>query len=318
MTGGTGFIGSALVKSLLSSNHEVIVFDDNSRGSINKLKGYSDRITIINGDVRKPEEVARAAEDCDNIFHLAFINGTRFFYEKPDLVLDVGIKGAFSTIESAKNNKINTYVLASSSEVYQTPKNIPTNETERAIIPDIINPRYSYAGGKLISELLAINLLRDTNVRTLIFRPHNVFGPDMGFEHVIPELMKKLFVNTDGWSKKECRIKLQGDGNESRSFCYIDDAINQIMVMFNNGENRNIYHIGMDKEITINHLVQDIAKILEIKIKIDTGEKPIGGTSRRCPNIEKIKSIGYNKIDNYHKGLKKTINWYKNYYANNE
>ena len=84
---------------------------------------------------------------CDTIFHLAFINGTKYFYEKPELVLDVGLKGALNSLEAAEKHKVGTYILASSSEVYQQPENIPTSESERAIIPNVLNPRFSYAGG---------------------------------------------------------------------------------------------------------------------------------------------------------------------------
>ena len=318
ITGGTGFIGSALVKRLIARGDELVIFDNDFRGSKQRLEDYSKKIKLVNGDVRKPNEVLKAVKGCDSIFHLAFVNGTRFFYEKPDLVLDVGIKGAISTLEAAIKSKVKTYVLASSSEVYQEPTHVPTKENERAIIPDVLNARYSYAGGKLISELLAINYLRKTNIRTLIFRPHNVFGPDMGFEHVIPEIMKKLYMATDGWSKKTCNITIQGDGNDTRSFCYVEDAIDQIVEIFNNGQKDNIYHVGMDAERSINDLIKDLGVILGVIINIVPGEKPIGGTSRRRPDIGKVKSLGYNHEDHYKDGLIKTVNWYKDYFTNSK
>ena len=108
------------------------------------------------------------------------------------MVLDVGVKGAINTLEVAKDIWIKKYILASSSEVYQKPEILPTTENAAILIPDVTNPRYSYAGGKIISELLTLNYLRETNIQHAIFRPHNVFGPQMGFEHVIPELIKKI------------------------------------------------------------------------------------------------------------------------------
>ena len=85
-----------------------------------------------------------------------------------------------------------TLVLASSSEVYQTPPQVPTDESAPLVVPDPLNPRYSYGGGKIISELMAINYGRKYFERVLIFRPHNVYGPDMGFEHVIPQFALRL------------------------------------------------------------------------------------------------------------------------------
>ncbi len=316
VTGGSGFIGSSLVRRLLSLDHEVIVFDDFSRGSKERINDIIDKIKIINGDVRDKNQVMKAMKNCDNIFHLAFINGTRFFYEKPGLVLDVGIKGALSTVEASIKHLPEKYILASSSEVYHQPEKIPSDEFEKAIIPDILNPRYSYAGGKLISELLTINYFRDTEIKDLIFRPHNVFGPNMGFEHVIPEIMKKLFHSTNGWNKKECDLVIQGNGTDTRAFCYIEDAVDQIISILNKGKKGNIYHVGMNEERSIIDLIFDIGKILELSISIIPGEKRIGGTSRRCPNIDKVLSLGYNKFDNYFEGLKQTVIWYKEYFNN--
>ena len=207
--------------------------------------------------------------------------------------------------------------MASSSEVYNQPLNIPTNELERAIIPDIHNPRFSYAGGKLISELLTINYLRETNIKDLIFRPHNVFGPNMGFEHFLPEIIKKIFIASDSFQNDECLIKIQGSGQETRAFCYIDNAIDQLIYIMDSGIKGEIYNIGMETEKSINEVISDISKILNIKINIVHSDVLEGSTSRRCPDISKIKSIGYKKIDSYFSGLNTTVEWYKNYYLDN-
>ena len=85
-----------------------------------------------------------------------------------------------NVLDACISNKIEDLILASSSDVYQSPKEVPTSENVPLIVPDLLNPRYSYGGGKLISELLAINYGRSHFERVVIFRPHNVFGPDMG------------------------------------------------------------------------------------------------------------------------------------------
>ena len=103
------------------------------------------------------------------------------FYTKPELVLDIGIKGIVNVIEASISKGIKDFVLASSSEVYQTPPVVPTSENVPLVVPDPLNPRYSYGGGKIISELMAINYGRKYFDRTVIFRPHNVYGPDMGW-----------------------------------------------------------------------------------------------------------------------------------------
>ena len=311
LTGGSGFLGSSLARRLLKEGHSLVILDDCSRGKLNRIEDILDRVVFIEGDIRHEQTVIEAARGCNAIFHLAFVNGTRFFYEKPELVLDVGVKGALNTIQASIENNVETYVLASSSEVYHQPLQIPTPETERLLIPDVLNPRFSYSGGKLISELLTINMMRKLPIRDMIFRPHNVFGPDMGFEHVIPEIMEKLKVATLGWDKKDVKISIQGSGLETRAFCFVEDAVDQIMTIYRKGKKGNIYHVGFDEEITIKKLIDYIAQILDLNVIVNPSELKSGSTTRRSPDISKIQKIGYSKVNNFYKGLKEAVFWYK-------
>lgn len=310
ITGGTGFLGSALAIRLVKLGYKVSIFDNNLRGSLNKIKNILDQIEFVEGDIRDPEKVKKVTHGIDIVFHLAFINGTKFFYEKPELVLDVGVRGALNILDSSLDSKVKTFIMASSSEIYNKPTNVPTNEHERAMIPDIKNPRFSYAGGKLISEILTLNYLRRTKIRDLIFRPHNIFGPDMGNEHVIPELIRKIFLASNHLKNKKCSIEIQGTGKETRAFCYVDDAVEQLVCMLKNGMKGELYNIGMQKEININKLIEDISNLLEINVEVLSSNLLRGSTTRRCPDTTKIKSIGYKESDNYYLGLGKTINWY--------
>ena len=128
----------------------------------------------------------------DAVIHLAYVNGTKFFYSKPTVILDIAVKGIINVIDACKKKKIKELYLASSSEVYQTPQKIPTDENESLKVPDIYNPRYSYGGGKILTELMGVHFGRKFFKKLVIFRPHNVYGPDMGNEHVIPEFIKRF------------------------------------------------------------------------------------------------------------------------------
>ena len=128
VTGGTGFIGSALVRRLLRDGHRVRVLDDNSRGSARRLRDVERDIEFVSADVRDPQAVIDAARGVDSILHLAYVNGTEFFYTKPALVLDVGVRGMLNVLDACRRHGIRELVLASSSEVYQTPPGIPTAE----------------------------------------------------------------------------------------------------------------------------------------------------------------------------------------------
>lgn len=310
VTGGSGFIGSNLVKRLVREGYRVRVFDNNFRGSRLKLGETMNDIDFYEGDIRNFDQVSQAFIGMDTVFHLAFINGTKYFYEIPETVLEVGVKGAMNTLDAAVANHVQRFILASSSEIYHEPVTIPTPETERAIIPDVMNPRYSYSGGKLISELLVINYGRKHDFETMIFRPHNIYGPDMGSEHVIPEFIQRMSEISEGFQKERLDFPIQGSGKETRAFCYIDDFVDGVMRMLDAGQSGEIYNIGNDNEVTIEHLAYQVAELLHLNIRITHHDLQKGGTPRRCPDLRKLKQLGYQPQVSLKDGLLKTIEWY--------
>ena len=313
VTGGSGFLGSSLIQELIKGPKKIVVFDNNFRGSFKKFKYQDNKVTLFKGDIRKSSDISKAIKDCDEVYHLAFINGTKNFYESPELVLDVGINGILNILKIIREKKIKKFLFASSSEVYHKPKKFPGQENEHLVIPNPQNPRFSYSSSKIIGEVLTLNYLRNTKIKHFIFRPHNIFGPQMGFEHVIPEILKKIYLASNKFKKKRCVIKIQGNGSETRSFCFIDDAAKQIIRINKKGKNKEIYNVGQTFEISILKLIKDISKIIGIKIKVKPGKLTRGSVLRRCPDIKKIKKLGKND-NNYYFGLRKTINWYKNFY----
>ncbi len=304
VTGGTGFIGSNIVKLLIKKNCNVIVFDNNSRGGLGKLKHFNKKFKFIKGDIRDKKKVLSACKNVDAVIHLAYVNGTKYFYKHPIKILEIAIKGILNIVESCIEKNIKELYLASSSEVYQTPNKIPTDENEMLKIPDIYNPRYSYGGGKILTELIGINYGRKYFKKLIIFRPHNVYGPDMGNEHVIPELINR-FKNLKGRN-----FKIQGTGKEIRSFIYIDDFIDAFNLIIKKGKHLSIYNIGTSEKINIKFLTNKISKILNKKIKIISSPIQKGGTKIRLPNILKIKKLGFKQKYRIVEGLKKTISFY--------
>ena len=311
VTGGSGFVGSGLVKALVKAGHSVRVLDDNSRGSPRRLAEVAKDIEFVAGDIRDAAQVEKATQDMDEVHHLAFVNGTEFFYSQPDLVLDVGVRGMVNVIDACRKHGVGTLVLASSSEVYQTPPKVPTDETAPLAIPDPLNPRYSYGGGKLISELMAINYGRKYFNRVLIFRPHNVYGPDMGWEHVVPQLAVRLNAAAKAQASGTLRLDIQGTGKETRSFCFIDDLVAGVMVMREKGEHLGIYHVGTMEEVTIADLAHRIAGIYGREITLAAGKPAPGGTPRRCPDISKLAKLGYKPRVPLSEGLRPTLDWYR-------
>jgi nucleoside-diphosphate-sugar epimerase len=310
VTGGSGFIGSGLVKALVKAGAQVRVLDDNSRGRPRRLTEVANDIEFIGGDIRDADTVTRAAKGMDEVHHLAFVNGTEFFYSQPDLVLDVGVRGMINVIDACRAHNVGKLILASSSEVYQTPPQIPTGESAPLSVPDVLNPRYSYGGGKLISELMAINFGRKYFERVLIFRPHNVYGPDMGWEHVVPQFALRLKALAGKQPQGSLRFDIQGTGEETRSFCFIDDLVAGVMVMREKGEHLGIYHVGTTEEVAIADVARRIAAQAGRAIEIVPGTLAAGGTPRRCPDISKLSGLGYKPRVPLDEGLKPTVDWY--------
>ena len=310
VTGGSGFIGSSLVKALVRAGCSVKVLDDNSRGAPRRLKGLEKDIEFIAGDIRDAAAVEKAALGMDEVHHLAFVNGTEFFYQSPELVLDVGVRGMINVVDACRKNGIGNLVLASSSEVYQTPPTIPTDESVALVVPDPLNPRYSYGAGKLISEIMAINFGRKYFERVLIFRPHNVYGPDMGWEHVVPQFALRMQALAERQPSGRLRFDIQGSGKESRSFCFVDDLVAGVMVMRDKGEHLGIYHVGTSEEVTIADLAQRIAKQAGREIELIPGKPAPGGVARRCPDISKLARLGYKPRVPLSAGLRPTLSWY--------
>jgi len=302
VTGGSGFIGSAIVKYLVKRKYNVVVFDNNSRGKSRRIKDVNNKISFIKGDIRDKKKLLSINKKIDTVIHLAYINGTKFFYEKPFEILDIAVNGYLNILEFCKIKKVQNLFLASSSEVYQNPNKIPTDENEMLKIPDIYNPRYSYGGGKIFSELYGLYFAKKYLKKFIIFRPHNVYGVDMGNDHVIPEFIirfKKIGKKKD--------FLIHGTGNEVRSFIHIDDFINGFDKIFQRGKNTEIYNIGTTEKVKISHLAYLISKIYKKKIKIIRSKLPKGSPSKRCPDIKKIKKLGFKQKISLRDGLKNII-----------
>jgi len=298
VTGGAGFIGSHIVRYFCSKGFEVRVFDDFSRGSNSRLSDLFDQIEVIEGDIKNSKELVEASRDIDTLVHLAFVNGTENFYKYPNLVLDVAIEGILSIKEAIKKNEINDVMLASSSEVYQVPSIFPTPEEIEFSVPSLNNPRFSYGLGKIIQEFYLYHMSVELQNLT-IFRPHNIYGFDMGNLHVIPELFNKAMIarNSEG------KLEIQGDGSQTRSFCYISDFISAFDVIFANRSGKEVFNIGTSEEVTISHLAQEIALIAEIELSSSNTSLPVGGTNRRVPDITKIENLGFRQQVSLKNGL---------------
>jgi nucleoside-diphosphate-sugar epimerase len=305
VTGGAGFVGSALAHRLVAEGHEVTVLDRFSRGKQHRVPKEAE---IVKGDIRNLFDVEVAARHADVIWHLAYVQGTQTFYADPKDVIDVALHGIVNVLDCCEQWQGKELFLVSSSEAYQTPPEgmFPTDETVPLSVPDVTNPRYSYGGGKIASELATLayaqaGLLK----RAVIVRPHNIYGPDMGVDHVIPQFALRMM------ELKGRKFPIQGTGKETRSFCYISDCIDGLMRLYGQGEDREVYHLGNPfEEYAIEDLALEVADWFGVEIDVIPGELPKGSPTRRLPDISKLAELGYDPKVSLVEGLRATLRWY--------
>ncbi|BCI51731.1 nucleoside-diphosphate sugar epimerase [Mycolicibacterium litorale] len=310
VTGGGGFIGAYLVKRLVRDGWDVAVVDTMVRGHASRFAEVADDVQLFTCDVRDEQALEQAFAGADVVMHLAAINGTENFYKRPELVLDVGLRGALAVVNAGRTADVPDLVVASTAEVYQTPAVVPTPETVSLTLPDSLNPRYSYGGSKIVSELIAFNYAREHYNRVQVFRPHNVYGPDMGWKHVIPQFITRAVLGKDRKLTGPTPFEIQGDGSETRAFCYVDDIVEGILTMYSSGGHREIYHIGNDEEVSVLDLARRVGEALNLELDIQSGQPAVGGTPRRCPDISKMRGLGYRPKVDLNEGLRRTIDWY--------
>ena len=314
ITGGAGFIGLKLTKELLKNyRNKVYIIDSLINNSENKkflnvLKNK--KVKLIKKDLNHISSLK--IYDFDYIFHFAAVLGVKNVIDNPYTTLKENILSTISLINfSKKQKKLKKICFASTSEVYAYSLKsklvkYPTPENIDFLISKDFNPRTSYLLSKVVGEYL----MNYSGLNFVIFRPHNIFGPQMGFRHVIPQLTKKILQ----YSKNKIIIQ---NAKHKRTFCDINFAIDLILRISHSKNSRNsTFNIGSpDNEISIIDLAQKIKKILNSKKKlISSNIKKFNSPEKRKPDMKR--SLRYSKIKhNFEKGLKETVMWYKEYYT---
>jgi nucleoside-diphosphate-sugar epimerase len=321
VTGGAGFIGFHLANYLWELGYSVTILDDFSRGqNDSEIADFTakQRVHCISADMTEKYFYKELAGRYDEVYHLAAVNGTKNLYIFPEKVLRVNILALMSMLEWANKENCGKFLFTSSSEAYAGTiaeygdryDYIPTKETIPLAINDLFNPRFSYGGSKLIGELLTINFLNAKNVPFSIVRYHNIYGPRMGFDHVIPEFCRRVFDKADPF--------IVFGGDETRSFCYVKDGVMATKaVMGADKTNSRIIHIGNSaEEIRIIDLASMLLNILNHKVKLDIQAAPKGSVKRRLPDTDKLKELtGFSARIALKDGLKITSEWYMNNFS---
>lgn len=265
-------------------------------------------------DLTELDRYSEMDSDYDQIYHLAAIVGVKKVTENPVLTIKVNSLSTIYLLEFIKDLLKNPKLLFTSScENYASSLkhyniDIPTPENIALCIEDINNPRWSYASSKILGEIACLHYAKKYNFNTTIIRYHNIYGPRMGTQHVIPEFILRL--------KKEPKKFEMFGGYQYRSFCYVEDAAKMTIKLMNNQKaNNKVVNIGNDNYIKISSIAKKLFHLIKIAPEVIEKGAPEGSVEKRKPDLTLIKKLGsFISEVPFEEGLKRTYKWYvKNY-----
>jgi len=315
--GGAGFIGMNIVKELAEKgNYNITIGDNFSRGKKDEYLNSiieNNNIKVVSADFTDPSSFKELESDYDYVYMLASVVGVEYTQKIPNELIRINTALIFNTLEWIKHTDCKKLLFTSTSECYAGTieafnYEIPTSEDVPLCIDDITHPRFTYAVTKMLGESGFMNYSKIYGFECTIVRYHNVFGPRMGFKHVIPQVIQRFL-------KEEDPFKVFGH-NQTRSFNFIDDAVSgTIGAMESKNTNGEIFHIGdMNSEITIEELVHFIGDLMNYKGTYERQKAHSGSVSRRCPNTQKAERVfGYKPLINWKDGVSRTVDWYIDY-----
>ena len=296
VTGCGGFIGKYLIQRLLH-NESFLVYGVDRQEKLEAIESSGfipipamDRFIPLSIDLTRQEECLDLPE-VDFVYHLAAINGTSLFYKIPWDVFYNSSASTLNMINRFKASKqLKRFVYTSTSEVYASlvdgnPEMCPTPEDVGVGFLDVLNSRWSYGGAKLAGEIALLAAGKQFGIPFSIIRFHNVYGPDMGLDHVIPD-----FINRG----KQGVFELYGSENQ-RSFIYIADAVSATLKIAESGAALNkIIHVGTMDMISMRYLAQKIMSLANWSGEVIEFPSPIGSTLARCPDTTFLNTkVGY-------------------------
>jgi len=294
VAGGAGFIGSHLAERLVSEGYDVTVVDDLSSGLVSNISSIRDRIEFIKSDIQDFDY----SEHFDLMINLAS-RASRIEWETyPVEVALSNSLGNNNLIRLALKNSA-TYIYASSSEVYGNPDVIPTPETYVGRV-STTGSRSPYDEGKRFGEALVKSYEREYGLKNIIVRFFNTFGPRMRagnfYGRVVDRFIQQALNNDP--------ITVYGDGKQTRSFTYISDSIEALMLIIRHGELKEVYNIGSDRETRIIDLANIVRRVCNSDSPIVFSPLPEDEPRRRSADISKIRNLGFIQMVDLESGIK--------------
>ena len=301
VTGGAGFLGSHLCERLLARGHDLICADNfftGSRENIRHLLG-NDHFELIRHDIVEPLYV-----ECDEIYNLACPASPVHYQENPIKTIKTSTVGMVNMLGLAK--RVGARILqASTSEVYGDPDVHPQPESYRGNV-NVLSPRACYDEGKRVAETLCMDYHRQNGVDIRIARIFNSYGPRM---HPNDGRVVSNFIVQALQGKP---ITMYGSGQQTRSFCYVDDMIEGLIRLMQHSSFSGPLNLGNPHEITVKELANVILKLTKSKSRLVQKSLPADDPKQRCPNIRLAKKhLGWRPRVPLERGLKNTIAWFR-------
>lgn len=314
VTGGAGFIGSNLCEVLLKEGERVVCLDNFTTGHIENLlpllKDYPERFRLVVGDIRNPADCRKAVEGVEYVFHEAALGSVPRSIKDPLTTNETNITGFLNMLIASRDAGVKRFVYAASSSTYGDSKSLPKVEDS------IGRPLSPYAVTKYVNELYADVFTRTYGLETIGLRYFNVFGrrqdPNGAYAAVIPLFVKKLM-------RHESPV-INGDGEYSRDFTYIDNVIQMNLLAMNTTDEEavnQVYNTAYGERTTLNDLVRYLKEYLGeydseiLKVEVKHGPERLGDIPHSLASIEKARQLlGYNPRYSMRAGLKEAVKWY--------
>lgn len=303
VTGGAGFIGSALTRELLKRGANVIVYDNLLYGDKYNLNEIADQIQIINGDILSWRLYDVIKNYCIKFaFHLAAEPYIPHCYDNPEKFFDVNVKGTMNLLMACKTLDVERILHFSSSEVYGTAKYIPMDEKHPTL------PLSTYAVSKLAADRMCFVFHHEHNIPVVILRPFNCYGPRETQPYVIPEIISQL---------SRGNIVRLGNVKSKRDFTYVEDmARGAVDILLSDISNGEVVNLGSDRVYSIEELAYLIGKIVghdHVEIRIEKSRfRSLDVDMLQCDYSKAKEYTGWKPKIDIQEGLRLTVDWYVN------
>lgn len=310
ITGGAGFIGSALSKQLVEKNH-IVVYDNLFRNSLKDLGLWGHRnLEVIQGDVLDYASLkASIPEDVDFVLHMAAIAGIDTVIKDPVKTMEVNVVGTYYLLKAIQEldltARIERFVNFSTSEVFGV-NAFRVNEKSSTNLQPVGEARWTYSVSKLAGEHLTYSYHKQNSLRIVTVRPFNIYGPGQVGEGAIHHFVARAIRNEP--------LIIHGEGDQIRSWCYIDDMVDGILLCLEKEEaTGEIFNIGNPRgTLTILGLAEKVIQLANSSSPIKYVPKNYVDVDLRIPSIEKAKRVlGFEPKVDLNEGIKRTIEWYE-------